>query len=369
MQFRSILPIFAILATLIFCCALPGHSEPAANPTLQQQFDELREKVTDLQEVIGDPEGTVKTTQSDVSKLKRLTWGGYLQGRYQHNLGGGAIDDFFLRRARLGITVRPSGNVMAKVSFDGAKGFELKDAFLVWLPQGPERGPSLAFGQQNWCFGREVPVSSSVREAPERALFARTLFPGERDLGFKVTSEAGHPLVLELGVFNGAGLNKRDADDGKDIVGRLGWTANQRLDVGVSGYFGSVQALGSYGGGYGHSLRTYVKNRYGADLTWLAANGITVKAEGVYARELGRNPYGWLAQIAANLGESLVLVVRCDEFESDGLLEDGRVRALNIGLIQHLSPNLRVKLFWENQRESNGSIKNDRIVAEILTTF
>ena len=369
-----LLGILILLLIAAFFAVRPASADPTATSDADR-IQRLEEKIKDLEAVLADPEGTVKSTQTDVKKLQKLTLSGYAQLRYQHNQnsesGTAVTDDFYLRRARLKLTAKPSNEVAAVVSFDGAKGFELKDAFVTYIPGGaPERTPSFSLGQMNLPFGREVPASSSVRACPERALFARILFPGERDLGFKVTTAAGQSYQLELGVYNGAGINKRDADDGKDLCGRLSASLLPALDVGVSGYWGTVSVLAPTDEAPARR-RSLVKNRFGADLRWLIVTGLTLQAEGVYARERGANPWGYLVQLAKNLDPRTELIVRFDAYDHDhdGLAKAERTQTWDVGLIRHLTPNLKGKVFFEAPKDRVGDIKDNRIISEVLVVF
>lgn len=318
-----------------------------------ERVRQLEERVQDLEERLGDPEGKTEMSANDIKKLQRVQWSGYLQTRFEtfqnSKNGTSVVDRFNVRRARLKLKARPSGDTVVVVSADFAGSPVLKDGYIAWLPlHSPELSPVLALGQMNWPFGLEVPVSSSVRETPERALWSRKLFDGERDMGFQFTSPAGHPVQLQLGVFNGAGINKTDTNSGKDVVGRLGWSPASSVDLGVSGYFGTtfVAAKGET------QARTFVKNRYGGDVRIYLVDGITLKGEYVQARDLGKSPLGWLAQINVNLGKKTVFVTKFDRWDpDDGKDDSGRVDTLNVGLIQYLDTNLRAKVFWERPDE------------------
>lgn len=89
-----------IVLSLIAICLLMGKKAHASTlaPTLE-------ERVEALEQIISDPEGTVKSTASDVKKLKSITLSGYVQGRYQRNqnaeTGTSVVDDFYLPRCLL----------------------------------------------------------------------------------------------------------------------------------------------------------------------------------------------------------------------------------------------------------------------------
>jgi hypothetical protein len=78
-------------------------------------------------------------------------------------------------------------------------------------------------------FGYEVNLSSSVRESPERGRMSQTLMPSERDLGAMVSYEQQHPkgkgpqLKFDVGLFNGQGKSgPAEFDSYKDLISRLG---------------------------------------------------------------------------------------------------------------------------------------------------
>lgn len=335
--------------------------------SVQQELQQLWERLDDLESTVNDPEGKLAVTADDVKRLKKFAFSGYVQLRYDSPESG--VDEFYARRARLKLTINQSTDLRTVASFDMGRGvFEAKDVYLLWMPwHALERGPSFMVGQQNWCFGSEVPTSSSVRDCPERARFAQLLFPKERDLGLKVMTPTGHPLTAELGVFNGTGINKSDDNDSKDFVGTLRWAFRPNLDVGVSGYVGSALVVPA-GAPPATVARDMVKNRYGVDLQWVGA-GWKVRAEGVVARERGRRPSGWLAQVNRNLGKRLVLVGRFDTYDDDGIGSNGRVDTWAVGLIRYLDSNLRVKCFWESPREQQARVDNDVVRAELIATF
>ena len=364
------------ITTLLFAClcaifySMPLALAADANDgNLQNQLQRLQEKVSDLEEIVRDPEGKVETANQEIKRLKRVTISGYLQTRFEHfensKDGTATVDRFFVRRARLSIGAKPSNDLAVKVSAELSGTVHLKDAFLTWYPYHSDQvGLNVSVGQMNWPFGYEVPTSSSVRETPERALWSRKLFDGERDLGLKLASARGAPLEWEIGVFNGSGLNKSDTNEAKDLVGRIRIQPTPTLDVGVSGYFGE-----GYTAAQGENpAQSWVKNRYGVDAQWFLP-GLTFKGEYVAARERRRKPSGWLAQGGLNLSQKDVLVVRFDTYDDDGLDKFGRIDTWNVGLIRYLDPNLRVKAFYEMPREERNRLKNNVARVEFIAIF
>jgi hypothetical protein len=205
----------------------------------------------------------VESLQSDNDVAKRLKISGYLQAQYQvadtagvSSVAGGnfgaAIDNrFTVRRGRVKVAYTFE-NATAVMQMDiTEKGVGIKDAYLSmtepWL-----NALTLTGGVFDRPFGYEITYSSSTRETPERSRMFQTLFPGERDLGAKLTIQAPKTsnwnfLKLELGLLAGNGINV-ETDSYKDIVARLSASKvsrDERLKwgVGASYYNGGFAAM------------------------------------------------------------------------------------------------------------------------------
>jgi len=204
----------------------------------------------------------VETLQSDNDVAKRLKISGYVQAQYQvadtagvssmagGNFGTGIDNRFSVRRGRVKVAYTYE-NALAVMQFDiTEKGLGIKDAYLSltepWL-----NALTLTGGVFNRPFGYEIEYSSSSRETPERSRMFQTLFPGERDLGAKLTLQAPKTsnwnfLKLDLGLLCGNGTNV-ETDNYKDFVAHL--TANKvskderlKWGIGASYYNGGFAA-------------------------------------------------------------------------------------------------------------------------------
>ncbi|MBN1462919.1 MAG: hypothetical protein JXQ69_05165 [Paludibacteraceae bacterium] len=178
----------------------------------------------------------VNQLQSEFNKSKLLKISGYVQAQYQladtagissfagGNFGKGTNNRFMVRRGRIKLTYDNKFS-KAVLQFDMTeKGLGIKDAYVTitepWL-----KTISLTGGIFDRPFGYEISYSSSVRETPERSRVYQTLFPGERDLGGKLSFQAPKTsnwnlVKLEVGLLNGNGPNV-ETDAYKDISGRL----------------------------------------------------------------------------------------------------------------------------------------------------
>jgi len=193
----------------------------------------------------------VEQLQADNTLAKKLKISGYVQVQYQKadtagissfaggNFGTGIDNRISVRRGRLKFAY-DNENAQAVVQFDiTEKGLGIKDAYLTVLEPWMNT-VSLTTGVFDRPFGYEISYSSSTRETPERSRVFQTLFPGERDLGARLTIQAPKTSVwnflrLDLGLMNGNGPNV-ETDRFKDFVGHLSAmkaTSNEKIKWGV----------------------------------------------------------------------------------------------------------------------------------------
>ncbi len=96
--------------------------------------------------------------------------------------------------------------------------------------------------------------SASKLILPERALVSR-YYGDARDIGIKIDKKLGDHFYYFAGVFNGAGLNRRDDDNQKDVALRLEAYPMKGVTLGAVGY-----------AGVGQRSRSETKDRVEADL-------------------------------------------------------------------------------------------------------
>lgn len=202
--------------------------------------------------------GLVEQLHSDNEVAKRLKISGYVQVQYQSadtagnssmaggNFGSGIDNRFSVRRGRVKFAYTFE-NALAVMQFDiTEKGLGIKDAYLS-LTDPLLNTFSLTGGVFDRPFGYEISYSSSSRETPERSRLFQTLFPGERDLGAKLTIQAPKTsrwnfLKLDLGLINGNGTNV-ETDSYKDFIAHLSSTRSNSSEtfkwgIGASYYLG-----------------------------------------------------------------------------------------------------------------------------------
>lgn len=197
--------------------------------------------------------------QSDLLLLNRLKITGYIQAQYQKadtagsesfaggNFGANTDSRFTVRRGRFKLAYSNElSNYVLQVDVT-EKGVGIKDAYASftepWLQTLTFTG-----GVFDRPFGYEISYSSSSRESPERSRIYQTLFPGEREIGAKLTvlppkTSTLYFFKIEGGLFNGNGPTAVEFDSYKDFIGRLSvfknvMNENISLGAGVSYYSG-----------------------------------------------------------------------------------------------------------------------------------
>lgn len=198
-------------------------------------------------------------SSNDVHDIK-IT--GYLQTQFQKAQSAGITSwsggdfspnsnsRFLIRRGRLKIDrVDKFSSIVFQL--DGTQdGVRLMDAFIQFHTAAY---PAFRFttGLFNRPFGYSIVYSSGYRDFPERARVFQTLMPRERDLGAMISyqpKKLAKFLTADLAVVNGSGLNAKDYDSRKDLIGNLSFKfdslANKKLKLSFGGsiYKGSVRS-------------------------------------------------------------------------------------------------------------------------------
>ncbi len=114
----------------------------------------------------------------------------------------------------------------------------------------------LRMGQFFIPFGYEGPKAITINDMIERSMLTALMnsYAIFRDIGVMVFGDI-EKFNYSLSITNGAGANKRDENDGKDIMGTVRYSISDELMVGVSGHLGSVGESGE---------RTFNRKRWNA---------------------------------------------------------------------------------------------------------
>lgn len=298
--------------------------------------------------------------------LKNFDISGFYQGRTVWAQDGGSAfktGDFDTARARLKVVAKPTDRLSVTYQGDFSTGTTVtKDMFVSYLAMPNMK---VSYGQMVVPFGLEVTQSDLDRETPERALWSRKLFPGERDRGLKVDGQT-NIVKWGVGVFSGTGANVKDTNHRKDMSLRLVVPVCKTTRVGLSGWFGTDTATLAW-----HKPNSpFVDRKLGADVVTVYGP-VTLTVEAVKGRQLIHNPWGWDGQVALKITPRNTLVAKFDTFDPNDNEHNkfGRQSAWNLGAIHQLDKNIKLKVFYTRNQERYAGVDNDMITTEVFANF
>jgi hypothetical protein len=245
-----------------------GNATPLAAPAEEAVSKESSEPFR--AQIIGSDLGSDESSNT-LSGRPEL----FVQARYQSlpiagtNIGS-APSNFLITR----MESRWSGRISEKAGAgfeiqyhpapNGAPSELVNDAFVEYYPSNPL---TIRVGQFVKPFGFDIQQSSSVRESPERGIFAGYFFPGQRDRGLMLSAkldalgERWQGTQFYAGVFNG---NRFFQDSNRQLNYNLRFRklfSGVPLAVGLSAQIGRQLAPPGTRG-------TPRENLYGADVQW-----------------------------------------------------------------------------------------------------
>lgn len=241
---------------------------------------------------------SVTKMQTEMGLQKKLKVSGYIQGQFQvadsagiSSFAGGSfpanVDKrFAVRRGRFKIAYDNNLTTSVLQVDVTEKGVAIKDAYFK-VTEPWTKSFSLTTGVFDRPFGYEISYSSSLRESPERSRMFQTMFPGERDLGAKITFQPPKTskwnfLKIEGGMFNGTGGSASDFDHKKDFIGNIGinkTTKNEKVNY--------AARVSYYSGGW----RQGTSKVYSMGLDSLGLNAYQVEKDTAYYGELTKRQY------------------------------------------------------------------------------
>ena len=241
----------------------------------------------------------LQATGSKAPLASKPKFSGYIMTQYQYSSQENAESNSFnVRMARLSLEGRILKDFYWKtqIQFNGntstlGNSPRVVDAFAEW-----QKYPffKVKIGQYKRPFTFENPMNpidqgfmSYAQNVNKLAGFSDRV--GEhasngRDIGLQfqgdfIKNAAGRNLVhYQIGVFNGQGINVKDVDQRKDVIGGLWVMPVSGLRIGAFGWTGSYSRKGSW--------------------TAVTPEGTTVEKKGV--RTLDRNRYALSVEYAAN---------------------------------------------------------------------
>jgi phosphate-selective porin len=235
----------------------------------------------------GFASGQEKKEQPPVTSSRSFRLSGYTQ--FLYTIWDKGTDSFSIPRARLTLSGELLKNVRFRIQIDGVKSPALIDANVDFLFNPAY---SLRIGQYYIPMSLENNTSDSEMDTILRSQVVNALAPS-RDLGSQGRDIGamfmGRYSIAEyyIGVFNGAGINKMDTNQAKDVAGRLILHPLESLAVGGSFYKGRNNPVLN-----GPDL---TRDRIALEACWIM-DRYSVKGEFISAKDDLLSRSGWYLQ-------------------------------------------------------------------------
>jgi phosphate-selective porin OprO/OprP len=274
-----------------------------------------------------------------------FTISGYGQIQWTSLPGTGST--FQLRRGRIKI----AGNVNRIASYalqvEAVNTPELLDAYLRFAPSSYAK---LEFGQFKIPFSRESLTSSRDLTMVERSEVVNSLVPGRdnnsqgRDIGAKIggsynfSDSAGFDYAI--GVFNGAGIDRKDDNNRKDLAVRLSLRPIRGLKVSGDYYNGASGPT---------ELARY---RQGAEIAY-ANRPLMLTGEFISGRDGAVHRQGWYGLAVWSFSKSWESVFRAEGFDPDRALASNTTKRYLGGINWYFWHHLKWQLNEGGQNQKN----------------
>lgn len=321
----------------------PSVSSATQAPTATQSHDNAAQSV-----VQGQPTTPADRAQEVKPKLP-FTISGYGQVQWSSSPGSGST--FQLRRGRISVDGDIHKLASYKIQVDVLNSPALLDAYLQLKPL---RYANLTFGQFKVPFSQENLRSSSDLLTVERSQVVNSLVPGRdngsqgRDIGAGVagshdfTHSTGMDYVV--GIFNGAGIDRKDDNNRKDFAVRLSLRP-----------FESLALSGDYYNGAAGPTET-ARDRQSAEVSY-TYRPLTLLSEFIWGRDGSIHKQGWYGLAAWRFSKPWEGVFRADGYDPDRSKAENATDTYVGGFNWYFATNLKWQLN-EGLQNKQGTVKN-----------
>jgi len=354
--------------------------------TLEKENAELRRKLEGVpsQQVVqeappaGLEERLAKVEKSLADKVQvghgTMKIGGLFQSWYVVDWEGN--DRFRLRRSEFKFSGKISEEhpiewtVMidpAQVTEDATRKSILQDAFftLGYLPKH-----TIDIGQYKVGIGEEGTRSSAKIDTIERAFISRT-FGDQRDIGIRLSGK--WPAVdYNVGVFNGSGMNQADANDQKDIAGRIVFhpfktDLYKGLEFGISTYQRPDRGSTLAKNRLGYEAR-YEYKKFSLKGEYMRGRGTASSNATSENRTLAS---GWYGQVGYYFFPKLQGVLKYEGYDPNEESSDDKVQEATIGFNYFIDKyNAKVQFnYIHKEEEAEDELANDQIIGALQVAF
>jgi phosphate-selective porin OprO/OprP len=286
---------------------------------------------------------------------------GYAQPEYTAQSVG--TEGFSMHRARFTLSGDITSKIRLKFQVDLTKSPVLLDAAVEAVFH---EAASLRFGQFKVPFSQESLTSGSDLDTIDRAQAVSKLAPGfdigasGRDIGVVAFGKISF-VEYSLGVFNGAGINKADTNDEKDLAGRVVIHPLSVLTLGASYYDGSYSPSAG--------AAPAVRDRVGFEGA-LLYEAVSLKAEYLQGEDGETSKRGWYVQAGYSvIPKKLQGLVKFDSYDPDTSLSDNRTDIWLAGFNWFIADKTKLQVNFELVKNEAGTTTNKVLLVQFQAGF
>ncbi len=302
--------------------------EEAAEVRAQIGQEEVTPKAQALVEKQNQDAAKKEHPVTGSSKIKLSGWG---QTRFTNGTGI-TNNTLELRRARLALDGNLNDKTTYRLQMDAVRSPILLDARVDYTIRPYAK---VTVGQFKIPFSQENLISSRDLIPIERSLVGLSLVPGRdtgnngRDIGAQlggsVSRSDGRPLFdYAVGVFNGAGITRRDDNRRKDGAARL-----------VAYPLPGLSLAGSYYNGES-GVANISRERAGVEFAY-TRKLYSLRGEYIWGHDGPVRKYGWYSQFAYKFRPKWEALARFDKFDPRRRAGDDVTNTYLVGVNWYLS--------------------------------
>lgn len=286
---------------------------------------------------------------------------GLINTRYTYDDEANVKHNADIRRVRLGVKGQLHEKFDYYIQAEYETTVKVIDAYFRWkiMPElnvqvgefKTETSLETTYGPANWLVIENPTAVAKLNSYDDLS----GIKSNGRDIGLRLYGSFFHKtdfnvLRYSVGVYNGAGINMKDNNNKKDVVGYL-WI-NPLKQLTISG--------GYYSGSYGPKGNTHVRNRASSGIEWKDRK-LTVRGEYLWGNTAGLHSNGAYLQAAYMVHYMVQPVVSYDYFKRHTDINDDQ-HNLQIGVNIMPINHLRIQAAYTHSFRRNNS---DRNLAEV----
>lgn len=313
-----------------------------------------------------------------VNTLKeRITLSGYVQTAYTYDDAGTDSDNTFeIRRAILMVNGQITDHWLCYFMYSFANTAKILEAYTEYQFM-PEL--SVRFGQFKTRFSLENPLSPTVLElidCESQAVAYYTGYSGNplygstsgRDMGLLVSGDLFKKLIhYDFSLINGQGINQKDKNPQKDVVGRVVVQPLKWLSVSGSFLTGKGNAAGTYASNPDIQADDNYNRDYWAVGALIQSKPLDLRTEYLGGKDGTVKSEGFYATASAHVLPKFDIVASYDFFNKNKETGDKQTKYV-AGVQYWFYPRCRLQVQYTH-RDSHLNGDSNAIQAQVQVRF